>query len=121
MPTKKAIQAKHLTDEVFLAVVDRLRREAAMRPGWPDPVVRYSTGKYDGSPWVMIFDLWKAFPDVPEKVVMAKFRILERRGILDGCSCGCRGDIQIVRPDLWPAHEQKLAAEFAATRSSEAD
>jgi hypothetical protein len=29
------------------------------------------------------------------KVMMAKFAKLERRGILDGCDCGCRGDYHI--------------------------
>lgn len=28
----------------------------------------------------------------PEKVVLAKAKTLVRRGIIDGCCCGCRGD-----------------------------
>lgn len=36
------------------------------------------------------------FPSVPEKVVRAKLRQLMRRGYIDGCLCGCRGDITIV-------------------------
>ena len=29
---------------------------------------------------------------VPYKVALAKARKLIRRGLLDGCACGCRGD-----------------------------
>lgn len=31
-------------------------------------------------------------PEYPEKVVLAKARKLIRRGVLEGCACGCRGD-----------------------------
>lgn len=32
------------------------------------------------------------YPNMPEKVVMAKFKRLERKGLVSGCDCGCRGD-----------------------------
>ncbi len=32
----------------------------------------------------------------PTKVAGAKLRKMERRGIVDGCACGCRGDWTIV-------------------------
>ena len=32
----------------------------------------------------------------PEKVVRAKARKLIRRGIIDGCACGCRGDFSVA-------------------------
>lgn len=38
------------------------------------------------------WDIEKDFPDVPKKVVAAKLKILLRRGLIDGCPCGCRGD-----------------------------
>lgn len=31
-------------------------------------------------------------PDVPDKLVPAKMAMLIRRGVVDGCPCGCRGD-----------------------------
>jgi hypothetical protein len=36
----------------------------------------------------------RTYPGMPENLVMAKFRKLERRGrgIVEGCDCGCRGD-----------------------------
>lgn len=35
------------------------------------------------------------FPGVPRKVVLAKAKRLILRGVLGGCFCGCRGDIEI--------------------------
>jgi hypothetical protein len=35
-------------------------------------------------------------PTVPSKVVLAKMRMLIRRGLVDGCDCGCRGDFVIT-------------------------
>jgi hypothetical protein len=32
----------------------------------------------------------------PEKVVLAKLRSMTRRGLVDGCPCGCRGDFGII-------------------------
>jgi len=32
----------------------------------------------------------------PEKLVLAKMRQLIRRGLVDGCGCGCRGDFEIT-------------------------
>ena len=38
-----------------------------------------------------------AMPEgVPEKVVLAKMDSLIRRGLVDGCACGCRGDFRLT-------------------------
>lgn len=34
--------------------------------------------------------------DFPWKVVAAKCRALVKRGLLDGCACGCRGDFVVT-------------------------
>lgn len=34
--------------------------------------------------------------DTPGKVVLAKMRTLIRRGLVDGCGCGCRGDFVLT-------------------------
>lgn len=34
--------------------------------------------------------------DVPDGVVLAKMRRLIKRGLVDGCDCGCRGDFVIT-------------------------
>ena len=43
-------------------------------------------------------DVSQAMPkDLPnEKLVLAKMRQLMRRGLVDGCDCGCRGDFEIT-------------------------
>ena len=35
-------------------------------------------------------------PETPEKVAMAKMSALIRRGLVTGCTCGCRGDFEIT-------------------------
>lgn len=34
--------------------------------------------------------------ETPEKVRLAKMRQLIKRGLVDGCDCGCRGDFVIT-------------------------
>lgn len=34
------------------------------------------------------------YPDMPQKIVLAKAKRLIRRKLLDGCYCGCRGDFE---------------------------
>lgn len=33
---------------------------------------------------------------VPKRAVLGKMRMLIRRGLVDGCPCGCRGDFEIT-------------------------
>lgn len=95
------VQAKDIPDEVFMrAVLAAMERKAAEGWGSGRGVV-FSTGHYDGSPWVMRGEVSEELERVtgikwPWKVELAKFRQLEKRKLLDGCSCGCRGDIQIT-------------------------
>lgn len=35
-------------------------------------------------------------PGVPSKVVLAKFRRVQGRGLVSGCDCSCRGDFEIT-------------------------
>lgn len=42
----------------------------------------------------------------PLKVQLAKMRILFRRGFIDGCTCGCRGDFVITEKGI--DHLRKL-------------
>lgn len=43
------------------------------------------------SGWAMEWDV-TARLGYPRKVVLAKARKLIKRGLMDGCACGCRGD-----------------------------
>jgi hypothetical protein len=42
-----------------------------------------------------------AFPDtVPDKIILRKMQSLQKRGLVGGCSCGCRGDYEITDKGL---------------------
>lgn len=59
------------------------------RPGYN------ASGAEIGEPhWANRFDLARA-TGAPAKVIQAKCSKLIKRGVLDGCACGCRGDFTI--------------------------
>lgn len=37
-----------------------------------------------------------AMPEAPDKVILAKMRVLMRNGLVQGCCCGCRGDFTLT-------------------------
>lgn len=55
-------------------------------------------GKNGVPEWAALSDIQGALPSWPKRVVLAKLRSLVKRGLLDGCTCGCRGDFEA--PDL---------------------
>ncbi|MEV4454465.1 hypothetical protein [Microbispora sp. NPDC049633] len=69
------MKAADIKDEGFLAAVERVNDSE--------------------DHWALVWDIEAAFPGVPRKVLLAKARRLIRRGVLDGCDCGCRGDFYI--------------------------
>jgi hypothetical protein len=72
------LQAKDLPEDELVAALRRVRQ-----------------------PWgtSTFYDLQDALPAYPPKVLLAKLAALVRRGVLDGCACGCRGDFQeVARP-----------------------
>lgn len=71
--TKKAVQAKSITDEEVLRVVKR-------RSG------------YDS--FVSAFEIQAELSSFPDKVVLAKLRSMVKRGLLSGCACGCSGNFR---------------------------
>lgn len=46
-------------------------------------------------PYVMLWEIEDDFPDIPNKVILAKLRQMVRAGWITGCGCGCRGDFEI--------------------------
>ena len=66
----KGIQAKHIQDEVILNLV----------------------GDHSS-----LFELQELI-NFPPKVVLAKLRSMVKRGLIEGCTCGCRGDFYIADP-----------------------
>jgi hypothetical protein len=68
------MQAKDIADEAFL------------------DAVRQADAKHGCVTYWHVAELLEA----PEKVVLAKARRLISRGLLDGCTCGCRGDFEVL-------------------------
>lgn len=81
-----SVKASDIDDRAFLAVV--LRR--SLDGKWAHMDRR----------WVLFHEMYDEFPDMPWKVVHAKGRQLLKRGLLDGCGCGCRGDLELTDAGL---------------------
>ena len=79
------IQAKDVNDLAVLRVISELMAESYRRRPAADEYL-----------WTMRWDIEARFPDVPEKVMLAKFAALARRKLIDGCTCGCRGDFWLT-------------------------
>ena len=91
-------KASDLSTLDLLAFIERINHEKADTPGLRG---YYVPGEYDARGcWPMgLCNVWD-FPDdwfgLPRKVVEAKLSKLLKRGYLDGCDCGCRGDWQLT-------------------------
>ena len=84
MTTPSPLQAKDLSESAILDVLNQ-------RPGV------WHTHHADASVMPRVYD--PTHPDAPEKVLRAKLAAMARKGLIDGCSCGCRGDWHVVVPD----------------------
>lgn len=84
------MKASDIDDMEFLMVVDRVQHDGAYHP---TPVR-----------WALRMEVEQEFPDVPWKVLLAKARKLIRRGLMDGCTCGCRGDYELTAAGLALIH-----------------
>jgi len=79
---KKTLQAKHISDEDFLVAIREDCRRRSLEWGFESTM---------GITWLIAEIL-----GVPTKVANAKAKSLIKRGIITGCTCGCRGDLEIV-------------------------
>jgi hypothetical protein len=50
-------------------------------------------------PVAFLRELQSELGQYPPKVVLAKVRSMQRRGLIHGCSCGCRGDYFLAGED----------------------
>jgi hypothetical protein len=48
--------------------------------------------------------------DTPPKLKLAKMQSLHRRGLVGGCTCGCRGDFEITDKGLAAIGRERYAA-----------
>lgn len=55
-------------------------------------------GRHGVPQWSTLWDIEGHLPGLPKKVVRSKLRSLIKRRIIDGCTCGCRGDFEILEP-----------------------
>lgn len=78
------LQAKDIRDEDFLEAIETCIEARTIEWGFQ---ARRAT-RWD------IHDLLGHH--IPEKVVLAKAAQLIKRGVIDGCTCGCRGDFEVV-------------------------
>jgi hypothetical protein len=81
---KKDLQCKHIPERPILEFL------SSMNGRWSNWFA-----KEDGSPYENSV-LHAMPPGLPGKLVLAKMDSLIRRGLVDGCSCGCRGDFVIT-------------------------
>lgn len=87
---RMVLQAKDISDEAFLEAIEATIEARTIAWG--------RDAKY-ASRWD-IHDLLGHH--IPEKVVLAKAAQLIKRGVIDGCTCTCRGDFEIVEPKPEP-------------------
>lgn len=79
------MQAKDISDTQFLELVDKISGTPWKHIIPEVPLLRPR--------WVMRWELEELGP---EKVVLAKAKKLIKKGLLDGCPCGCRGDFELT-------------------------
>lgn len=78
--TTKAMQCKDIPDAPILSFLVSLDGQWA----------NWFGDEYDNS-------VTHAMPkNTPSKLVLAKMAQLMKRGLVDGCDCGCRGDFEIT-------------------------
>lgn len=95
------MQCKDIPDAEFVAAVATAQKLTAIAWGRPAASVwstRWDVGAVlSGRPdLVQKRELFDADGLLPERLVLAKARKLIRRGLLTGCDCGCRGDLEVV-------------------------
>ena len=86
----KTIQAKHVDKLSILQFLKDLNDQWACiyKPDDECPLVESS--------------VWNVIPmDIPYKVGVAAMANLMKRGLVTGCTCGCRGDFEITEKGIY--------------------
>lgn len=101
----KTIQAKHVDKLPILKFLNDLNRWGCM----------FDTGAGENRDELFDNSVWHAIPEeVPYKVGLAAMDNLIKRGLVSGCSCGCRGDFEITDKgrELLKLHESQNVDEL---------
>jgi hypothetical protein len=69
-------QCKDILDGPLLGLIARKQREKGM--------------------WVNTWDFEPPYSELPDNLFRAKMGQLMKRGLIDGCNCGCRGDYELT-------------------------
>lgn len=98
------MKAADIPDEVFVDAVRTCQEErqaeilsgrrSSILGGWFDQRAREYYREH--LPSITRQDVEEKFPGVPWKVLLAKARACRKKGLIDGCCCGCRGDFEVV-------------------------
>jgi hypothetical protein len=83
------IQTKDIPDEVMLDLVKSL---STIQRAYVDDQGFHSFKTSSASR----FDIENLWPSVPPKVLQAKLKKLADQGLIEGCTCGCRGDFEVI-------------------------
>lgn len=49
---------------------------------------------------VIVWDFYTLLPTIPDYLIDKKLSNMLRKGLLEGCDCGCRGDYQLTEKGL---------------------
>ena len=92
----KRIQAKQITDQKMLEVIHKVqvRMQEEKRLWGTD---NYWATKPTDEVWASLMWIDEELPDFPPKVILAKLKGMVKRGLIHGCTCGCRGDFYPYR------------------------
>lgn len=87
-----SLQCKYIPDVPILQFLAKQTRWSTHGNGYPMPTVQH------------------AMPEsTPRKLQIAKMVMLKRRGLVDGCGCGCRGDWRITDKGVEYLNKAKAA------------
>lgn len=52
--------------------------------------------KVKGEKWTLMSEIESLYVGVPKKLIGSTMKSLVKRGLVDGCCCGCRGDFVLT-------------------------
>ncbi len=89
------VQAKDIQDQPILEYLAKFQGQ------WTSLWNGYFKGREDelhmGKKIGIVNDVYYAMPEgTPKKVALAKMKSLHKKGLVGGCTCGCRGDFEIT-------------------------
>lgn len=84
------IQTKDIPDDSLVELIKSLSG-APVAYVTNDNTIEIITSK-----GVMLTDICNLWSSVPPKIILSKLNTLIKRGLIDGCTCGCRGDFEVV-------------------------